>query len=139
MDTKTTEARSKNMSHIRSKNTTPERQVRSFLHLNGFRFRLHVKELPGTPDIVLPKYKTIIEIRGCYWHRHNCKKGLSMPTSNVEFWQKKFIENVARDCRTERELKSLGWNIIIIWECEVNNGIFKEFLITNIKKMVESS
>ena len=121
MDSLTKEKRSWNMSRVRSQDTKPEIIVRSFLHRNGFRFRLHVKNLPGHPDIVLPKYKTIIEVRGCYWHRHaGCKK-TTTPSTNAEFWQRKFSENVARDQRTEQELRKLGWNVIIVWECKLNN------------------
>ena len=121
MDTLTPKKRSWNMSRIKSKDTTPERVVRSFLHRNGFRFRLHVKDLPGTPDIVLPKYKTVIEVRGCYWHRHPGCKYAYAPKTRVEFWSQKFAENVARDMKTELALKSLGWRIIVIWECEVDD------------------
>ena len=128
MDRLTPEKRSWNMSRIKSKDTTPERIVRSFLHRNGFRFRLHVKDLSGKPDIVLPKYKTVIEVRGCYWHRHEGCKDATMPSTNTEFWQKKFAENVARDKRTEQELKKLGWNVIVVWECEIENKIFEDML-----------
>lgn len=93
--------------------------MRSFLHRNGFRFRLHVKDLPGTPDIVLPKYKTVVDVRGCYWHRHKGCKKTTTPLTNVEFWQKKFTENIARDQRTEAELRRLGWRVIVIWDCEI--------------------
>ena len=123
MDTLTPKRRSWNMSRIRSKDTTPERIVRSFLHRNGFRFRLHVKDLPGTPDIVLPKYKTVIEVRGCYWHRHPGCKYAYAPKTRVEFWSRKFAENVARDKKTEQALKKLGWRVIVIWECEVEGII----------------
>ncbi len=128
MDRFTLEKRSWNMSRIKSKDTIPERIVRSFLHRNGFRFRLHVKDLSGKPDIVLPKYKTVIEVRGCYWHRHEGCKDATMPSTNTEFWQKKFAENVARDKRTEQELKKLGWNVIVVWECEIENKIFEDML-----------
>ena len=133
MDRLTPEKRSWNMSRIKSKDTTPERIVRSFLHRNGFRFRLHTKDLPGKPDIVLPKYKTIIEVRGCYWHRHAGCKIATNPSTNSDFWQKKFSENIARDNRTEQELKALGWNVIVVWECEVENKKYEEFLTTLIK------
>ena len=121
------------MSRIKSKDTTPERIVRSFLHRNGFRFRLNVKDLPGKPDIVLPKYKTVIEVRGCYWHRHEGCKDAATPSSNTDFWQKKFSENIARDQRSEQALKALGWNVIVVWECEVENKKYEEFLTTLIK------
>lgn len=114
------------MSQVRGKDTKPELVVRSFLHRNGFRFRLHVKSLPGTPDVVLPKYKTVIDIRGCFWHRHpGCKK-TTTPSTHVDFWQKKFTDNIARDQRIEAELRRLGWHIIVIWECEVINGGFRQ-------------
>ena len=133
MDTLTPEKRSWNMSRIRSKDTKPERVVRSFLHRNGFRFRLHVKNLPGMPDIVLPKYKTVIEVRGCYWHRHEGCKYAYMPKTKVEFWQKKFAENVARDQRTEQELRKLGWNVITVWECELNNKSNLDEIVMEIR------
>ena len=134
MDRFTLEKRSWNMSRIKSKDTTPECLARSFLHRNGFRFRLHVKDLPGKPDIVLPKHKTVIEVRGCYWHRHEGCKDATTPSTNAEFWQKKFAENVARDKRTEQELKKLGWNVIVIWECETGKSSQLEGLIERIKK-----
>ena len=121
MDSLTKEKRSWNMSRVRSQDTKPEMIVRSFLHRNRFRFRLHVKSLPGTPDIVLPKYKTVIEVRGCYWHRHSGCKRTTTPSTNTEFWQKKFAENIARDKQIEDELQKLGWRVIIVWECELNN------------------
>lgn len=121
MDRITKDRRSYLMGRVRAKNTKPELVVRSFLHRSGFRFRLHVKSLPGTPDIVLPKYRTIIDIRGCFWHRHaGCKK-TTTPSTDVEFWQKKFMENIARDRRIEAELRKLGWHVIVIWECQLRN------------------
>ena len=121
MDRISPQRRSWNMGRIHSADTKPEMVVRSFLHRNGFRFRLHIKSLPGTPDIVLPKYKTVIEVRGCYWHRHDGCKKTTTPSTNTEFWQKKFAENIARDKRVEDELQKLGWRVIILWECELNN------------------
>ena len=120
--------RSWNMSRIRSKNTNPEMIVRSMLHQMGFRFRLHRKDLPGKPDIVLPKYKTVVEVRGCYWHRHDGCKFAYTPKSNTEFWQEKFRRNVERDHMNEEKLKELGWKVIVIWECEV-----KDFLLLKRK------
>ena len=133
MDHLTPEKRSWNMSRIKSKDTTPERIVRSFLHRNGFRFRLHAKDLPGKPDIVLPKYKTVIEVRGCFWHRHPGCKSATSPSSNVDFWQKKFAANVSRDERTEQELKKLGWNVIVVWECETG----KSNLLTGLPEKIK--
>ena len=109
------------MRRIRSRNTSPEKTVRSVLHKNGFCFRLHRKDLPGKPDIVLTKYKTVIEVRGCFWHRHaNCKFAYN-PKSRIVFWQNKFSGNINRDKRNEKKLKELGWKVIVIWECELNN------------------
>ena len=132
MDSLTKEKRSWNMSRIRSNDTTPELAVRSFLFRHGFRFRLHVKSLPGHPDIVLPKYKTVIEVRGCFWHRHPGCRQATMPSSNVEFWQKKFKRNVDRDKETEKQLNELGWNLIVIWECELKNDERLNLLINQI-------
>lgn len=126
MDRITQDQRMYLMSRVRAKDTKPELVVRSFLHRNGFRFRLHVKSLPGTPDIVLPKYKTVIDIRGCFWHRHpGCRK-TTTPSTHVDFWQKKFTDNISRDQRIEAELQRLGWHVIVIWECEVINGSFRQ-------------
>lgn len=124
MDSLTKEHRSWNMSRIRSTNTKPEMLVRSFLHRNGFRFRLHVKELPGHPDIVLPKYKTVVEIRGCFWHRHKGCKKATMPSTNADFWGKKFQCNIERDHKNELEMHHLGWHVIVVWECETAKDIF---------------
>lgn len=117
----TKEHRSWNMSRIRSKDTKPEKAVRSLLHSMGYRFRLHVKELPGKPDIVLPKYKTIIFVHGCYWHRHQGCKYAYMPNSRVNFWNEKFRRNIQRHQKVTRELEELGWNILVVWECELQD------------------
>lgn len=121
MDSLTKEKRSWNMSRIRSNDTIPELVVRSFLFRHGFRFRLHVKNLPGHPDIVLPKYRTVVEVRGCFWHRHPGCRQATTPSTNVEFWREKFKRNVDRDHKNEAELTQLGWNIIILWECELKS------------------
>ena len=134
MDSLTKEKRSWNMSRIRSNDTTPELAVRSFLFRHGFRFRLHVKTLPGHPDIVLPKYKTVIEVRGCFWHRHPGCRQATTPSTNVEFWQEKFSRNIERDKKTEKQLKELGWHLIVIWECELKKDGFLETLPGKIKE-----
>lgn len=131
MDSLTKEHRSWNMSRIRSTDTKPELLVRSFLHRNGFRFRLHVKDLPGHPDIVLPKYKTVIEVRGCFWHRHRGCKYATMPSSNTEYWQAKFKQNIKRDKQHARELKALGWTVIVIWECETTKKNFPSIALVS--------
>ncbi len=121
MDNVSKEKRSWNMSRIRAKNTRPEIFVRSLLHRTGYRFRLHVKSLPGKPDIVLPKYKTVIFVHGCFWHRHpNCKYAYT-PKSRIDFWQRKFKQNVERHVSVTNELKKLGWRVIVVWECEISN------------------
>jgi len=114
--------RSWNMSRIRGKDTAPERQVRSVLHRAGYRFRLHRKDLPGRPDIVLPKYRTVVFVHGCFWHRHpGCRFAYS-PKSRIAFWQKKFDANVERDRRNSRELRRLGWKVVTVWECEAERA-----------------
>ncbi len=107
------------MSRIRSKDTKPEIIVRSMLHKAGYRFRLHVKNLPGKPDIVLPKYKTVIFVHGCFWHRHKGCKYATTPSTNKKFWQEKFTRNIANDKKHQRELKKLGWKVIAVWSCEL--------------------
>lgn len=126
MDILTREKRSWNMGRIRSRDTSPEKSVRSILHKNGFRFRLHINKLPGKPDIVLAKYQTVIDVRGCFWHRHKGCKFAYDPKSRVDFWQNKFTENVARDRKNEEELKKLGWKVIIVWECELKDMVMFE-------------
>jgi DNA mismatch endonuclease, patch repair protein len=115
------EQRSSNMSKIGQKDTSPELKFRSALHKRGLRFRKNVKSLPGTPDIVLPKYRTVIFLHGCFWHRHDCKKGRSVPTSRKDFWLEKFDKNVERDIKTQERIRHLGWNVIVVWECELKH------------------
>lgn len=121
MDHLTPEKRSWNMSRIRSKNTKPEKIVRSLLHRMGFRFRLHRKDLPGAPDIILPKYKTVILVHGCYWHRHSGCKKCTTPKTNTEFWIDKFSKNIERDKKVIRQLEEAGWHVITVWECETRD------------------
>ena len=114
--------RSWNMSRIKSRDTEPELIVRSMLHRAGFRFRLHRKDLPGKPDIVLPKYNTVVFVHGCFWHRHEDCRFAYMPKSRKAFWRKKFKENKERDQRHSKELAALGWKVIVVWECEMKNN-----------------
>ena len=107
-----------NMSRIRSINTKPEEIVRKFLFSNGFRYRKNVKKLPGCPDIVLPKYKTVIFVNGCFWHKHDCKRFV-WPSSNTDYWKAKINRNVERDSISTFLLLSQGWKVIIVWECEL--------------------
>ncbi len=106
------------MSRIRGKDTRPEMRVRSLLHRMGFRFRLHRKDLPGKPDIVLPAYGTVIFVHGCFWHRHPGCRFAYTPKSRVDFWLTKFQRNVERHQEVEAELEALGWRVVVIWECE---------------------
>ena len=119
MDVHTPATRSRNMAAIRSANTKPEMRVRSALHAMGFRFRLHRKDLPGRPDIVLPKHQTAIFVHGCFWHCHRCKYGSVVPATRAEFWAAKRAGNVARDRRNAAALRRQGWRVIVLWECEV--------------------
>ena len=118
---KVSEQRSRNMSAIKSKNTKPEIKVRKVLHSMGYRFRLHRKDLPGSPDIVLPKYKTVIFVHGCFWHRHENCKYASIPKTRQEFWNKKFKTNIERDLEIQDKIKNLNWRSVVIWECETKN------------------
>ena len=130
MDTVTPEQRSKIMSRIRSRDTKPELLVRKMLHANGYRFRVCDRRIAGHPDIVIPRCRTLIEVRGCFWHRHGwvwngrklvqetiCREASSSPASNRKFWNKKFRRNVRRDAEHERLWAEEGWNLIVIWEC----------------------
>ena len=121
---KVSEQRSRNMSAIKSKNTKPEIAVRKLLHSMGYRFRLHRKDLPGSPDIVLPKYKTAIFVHGCFWHRHRNCKYATTPKTRKEFWENKFRANVKRDLEIQEKIKIMGWKSVVIWECEVKNKSF---------------
>jgi DNA mismatch endonuclease (patch repair protein) len=116
----TTPSRSALMARIRSKNTKPEMLVRSALHRLGFRFRLHMRGLPGCPDIVLPKYSTIIQVKGCFWHWHTCRDG-KIPKSNRAYWAPKLLKNRERDRSNECKLRRLGWSVHSVWECRLRN------------------
>ena len=118
------------MAAIKSKNTKPEIAVRKLLHSMGYRFRLHRKDLPGSPDIVLPKYKTVIFVHGCFWHRHENCKYASTPKTRKEFWESKFKANLKRDEEIQQKIKKIDWRSIIIWECETKNiEILKDKII----------
>ncbi|AMP98909.1 very short patch repair endonuclease [Pedobacter cryoconitis] len=121
-DVHSKEIRSYNMSKIRSKDTKPELYVRKFLHSQGFRYRLHVKDLPGKPDIVLPKYKTVIFINGCFWHGHEGCRYYVIPKTRTEWWLNKINRNIKNDAESILLLKESGWNIIVIWECELKKN-----------------
>ena len=113
------------MSHIRSKNTKPEEMVRKHLFSHGFRYRKNVDNLPGRPDIVLPKYRAVVFINGCFWHKHNCPRFV-WPTTNEDYWRPKILGNVERDQTNYQTLKSQGWNVIVVWECELKKSLFAD-------------
>jgi DNA mismatch endonuclease (patch repair protein) len=121
MDVLTNEQRHYNMSRIRSKNTKPELIVRKYLWNRGFRYRLQRKDLPGKPDIVLPRLRIVIFVNGCFWHMHRCKKFV-LPSTNTVFWYDKLSKNRIRDKKNYRKLKKAGWSYIIIWECQLSNN-----------------
>ncbi|MHB1587390.1 MAG: very short patch repair endonuclease [Acidiferrobacteraceae bacterium] len=125
-DTLTAQQRSANMRAVRSKNTAPELLVRSMLHRLGYRFRLHRRDLPGTPDIVFPARKSVLFVHGCFWHGHECPRG-SLPSSHTDFWQRKVIKNKERDSRALEQLRKDGWKSLTVWECETkyNNRLAK--------------
>lgn len=125
-DVHSPETRSFNMSQIKGKNTKPEERVRRYLFSHGFRYRKNVSTLPGKPDIVLPKYKTCIFVNGCFWHKHEGCRYFVWPKNNAEFWKKKIAGNVERDLRQQNELRLLGWNVVVIWECELKKDRFNE-------------
>lgn len=115
----TAERRSWNMSRIKGVDTAPEKQLRSLLHAAGYRFRLHHRQLPGRPDIVLPRYRAAVFVHGCFWHRHPGCRYATTPSTRTEFWSGKFAATVARDARKEQELAAAGWRVITVWECEL--------------------
>ncbi len=127
-DTHSKEVRSKNMSHIRSTNSKPEETVRKYLFSKGLRYRKNVRKLPGCPDIVLPKYKTVVFVNGCFWHKHDCGRFV-WPTSSEEYWHKKINRNIERDADNLRTLTEQGWRVITIWECQLKKKVAEENLL----------
>jgi DNA mismatch endonuclease (patch repair protein) len=136
-DKLTPEHRSWNMSRILSKNTTPEKVVRSILHRMGYRFSLHRKDLPGCPDIVMPKYRTVIFVHGCFWHLHaGCSQG-RIPATRRDFWENKLSGNAKRDKQHQRVLRQLGWRVITVWACDVEHR--KEKVAHRLSRLLNSS
>lgn len=119
----TKEERSALMSRVRSRGTSPERYVRKVVWGAGFRYRLNVRKLPGSPDVVFPRFKTVTMVQGCFWHGHSCRKGRNRPDSNQEFWNRKLDGNLARDRANQEELRKLGWKVFVIWECILDEGV----------------
>jgi DNA mismatch endonuclease (patch repair protein) len=132
-DNHTPEQRRKNMRAVRTRDTAPEKLVRSLLHRLGYRFRLHRKDLAGTPDIVLPTRKRLLFVHGCYWHGHNCLRGRASAT-NVEFWRRKIAGNKERDDRTQQLLRRDGWRVLTVWECETKDRIRLEKRLSRFMK-----
>lgn len=128
--------RSYNMSRIKGKDTKPEMLVRKFLHAQGFRYKLHVKTLPGKPDIVLPKYKTVIFIHGCFWHGHERCKYYVIPKTRTEWWLNKINSNTANDKRAGKALKKEGWEIITLWECQLKPKTLEKTLSKLLKNLL---
>ena len=126
-DNHSNEVRSRNMSRIRSTDNKPEEIVRKFLFSQGFRYRKNDKKLPGKPDIVLPKYRTVIFVNGCFWHKHDCPRFV-WPSSNQDYWRPKILGNVERDKKNADQLRSQGWNVIVVWECELKKAVRDERL-----------
>lgn len=135
-DRLTTERRSRLMSHVHSKDTTPELRVRHLLHVMGYRFRLYRSDLPGKPDVVLPKYGVAIFVNGCFWHRHKGCKKASTPSTNVDFWNEKFRRNIERDRKNIRMLRREGWRVLVVWECQTKyqeklQKVLNRFLVSS--------
>ena len=122
------EARSYNMSRIRSKDTKPEILVRSYLFSRGLRFRKNDKRYPGSPDVVLPKYNTVVFVHGCFWHHHEGCQYATIPKSNVDYWENKLYRNMERDERNQKELEAMGWKVITVWECQLKKDKYKQTL-----------
>lgn len=136
MDNKTKAERSLNMSRIQAKDTKPELTIRRLLFADGFRYRIHVKTLPGTPDLVLPKYRAVIFVHGCFWHGHDGCKYAKLPTTHVEFWRDKISKNKERDQRVRQELVSGGWRVLTIWTCSINNQAKVKETYTQVKDWI---
>lgn len=128
--------RSATMRAVKSKNTSPELHVRRLVYSFGYRYRLHRKDLPGTPDLVLAKQKKVIFVHGCFWHGHGCKRGARKPKTNFAYWSAKINRNKERDEQHVQKLKELGWNVLIVWECELMNSVQREIIEQQIREYV---
>nr|WP_294037327.1 DNA mismatch endonuclease Vsr [uncultured Ruminococcus sp.] len=137
MDVHDKETRSYNMSCIKGKNTRPEEIVRKYLFSQGFRYRKNDKRLPGTPDIVLPKYKTVIFVNGCFWHGHECCRYFVIPKTNTEFWTKKIETNRKRDIRKINDLQTIGWKVVVVWECQLKKEK-ADITLNNLKTTIKN-
>lgn len=134
MDVHDKATRSKNMAAIRGKDTKPELVIRKGLHKAGFRYRLHDKKLPGKPDLVFPKYKTVLFIHGCFWHQHKGCRYAAVPKTNTKFWEQKFSGNIKRDKQHTETLEQQGWRVLVIWECELKSQEMQQACIVSISR-----
>jgi DNA mismatch endonuclease (patch repair protein) len=123
------------MSRVKGRNTGPEKIVRSILHNLGYRFRIHVRKLPGNPDIVLPRHRKIVLVHGCFWHGHKGCNRSKRPSSNVDFWNKKIDKNIGRDKEVKKELELLGWKVLVVWQCRIRN---KEILRERLEQFMNN-
>jgi DNA mismatch endonuclease, patch repair protein len=139
VDTLSRKKRSDRMSRIRSKNTVPELKLRKLLHAHGLRFRIHDAKLPGRPDIVLRKYRTVIDVRGCFFHRHQGCRVASTPKTNTRFWLEKFSVNVRRDARNERALRRSGWTVLVVWECKLGSRARTEATLRRVLRRLKAA
>ena len=138
-DVLTREQRHLNMSHIHRKDTKPEEIVRKYLFSKGYRYRKNDSRYPGKPDIVLPKYRTMIFVHGCFWHRHPECRYATTPSTNRDFWQKKFDQNVARDWEVQEQLKADGWHVIVVWECEISRKAEREERLQRLENEIRTA
>ena len=129
----TREDRSALMSRIRNRGTAAERHVRRAVWTSGFRYRLNVRKLPATPDLVLPRYRTAVLVQGCFWHGHSCRKGQTRPATNEEFWNRKLDGNIARDTANHAKLRELGWTVFVVWECRLCGDTHD--LLTHLRRL----
>ncbi len=134
MDVLTPDQRSYCMSRIRGKDTKPELVVRRLLHAMGYRYRLHDRRLPGSPDLVFPKYRKVVFVHGCFWHRHRCRFGRVMPSTRKDFWVEKLEKNRQRDTRNRRALRQLGWVVLVVWECQIRR---REWLAEHLLEFLQ--
>ena len=136
MDTRSPAQRTAIMKAVKTKDTGPELLVRRILHREGYRFRLHRKDLPGRPDIVLPRFRLAIFVNGCFWHAHDCPKGRA-PKSKLDYWGPKREANVIRDAKAREALQALGWRVLVIWECEVKSKEFELSLLASLRNSID--
>ena len=129
----TKEGRSALMSRVRNRGTAAEVYVRRRIWRAGFRYRLNVRKLPGTPDLVLPRYRVVVLVQGCFWHGHNCRKGRRRPASNADFWNRKLDGNLARDAANQAKLSEMGWTVFVIWECLLEEG--SDILLSHLRQL----